>query len=58
MTRAARCLIFYCDQQNGNICCVNCRYKKQCRNICLNSPEKCNCFKREDRGKKPEQKYI
>lgn len=41
------CTIFNCDHRHGNICCADCGYNPayngNCKNPCLNGPERCKC---------------
>lgn len=48
------CKIFNCDRRHGNFCCADCGYKRNgnCKNPCLNGPERCNCVA-EPETKKP-----
>lgn len=34
------CKVFICPEFHDNRCCIDCQ--KQCEDVCLNSPEKCN----------------
>lgn len=40
-----QCRLFNCDKKHGNFCCADCEIKKQCKNPCLNSPQKCGYIK-------------
>ena len=44
-TNPRMCKIFNCDRRHGNFCCADCGYKRNgnCKNPCLNGPERCNC---------------
>lgn len=48
------CKIFNCDRRHGNFCCADCGYKRNgnCKNPCLNGPERFNCVA-EPETKKP-----
>lgn len=36
------CELFNCDRRHGNYCCADCGYRKtNCKNPCLNGPERC-----------------
>ena len=53
-TTPRMCKIFNCDRRHGNFCCADCGYKRNgnCKNPCLNGPERCNCVA-EPETKKP-----
>lgn len=53
-TTPRMCKIFNCDRRHGNFCCADCVYKRNgnCKNPCLNGPERCNCVA-EPETKKP-----
>ena len=44
-TTPRMCKIFNCDRRHGNFCCADCGYMRNgnCKNPCLNGPERCNC---------------
>lgn len=35
------CIIFNCDRRHGSYCCADCHIRDNCKNPCLNSPERC-----------------
>lgn len=35
------CQIFDCGKRGGNPCCCECHLREKCRDVCLNSPERC-----------------
>lgn len=35
------CEIFFCDRRGERYCCYHCPGKKECKNPCVNNPEKC-----------------
>lgn len=46
------CKLFNCDKRHGNICCRECRDRRNCANPCLNSPDKCRQATEDKPGRK------
>ena len=46
------CKLFNCDQRHGNFCCAKCKDKKNCKNPCLNDPDKCGKSEEAHPGRK------
>ncbi len=42
-----RCSIFNCDKKHMNQCCALCSDLRQCKNPCLNHPDRCGKLREE-----------
>lgn len=38
-----RCKIYQCPQVGVNLCCADCRLRRDCVELCLNWPSRCRC---------------
>lgn len=42
------CSVFMCDHRGDRYCCQDCKYRKKCKNPCLNIPERCGLLQEEE----------
>ena len=46
---ARTCALFYCDRRRQSVCCADCGFRdRNCKNHCMNDPNKCGQCKRPE----------
>lgn len=46
-TTQRMCEVFMCDHRGDRFCCHDCKDKENCKNPCLNHPDRCGLLQEE-----------